>query len=400
MAWRAGRSSARPALHSTRPALRVPAYTPWRLPSPLRFALPPLPPAPPMSLALPARLFACLCLLAASLAARAADPCPALATQTAASDPATRVAAVACAQSLAWSRGFIDRDGRLLPGPVYEAEATPLSGTGQAAWRAVAGYWQGSGLLPRMAGYPGAQDCAWALESEAASPACRGFVIDQPWSAAFVSWVMVQAGLPGFRPSASHIDYVRDAWKRPALSAYLPADPLTTPPATGDLLCHVRLRGQVLGYEGLARVAAGRAGLPMHCDVVVGTDVQGDSTAWLVGGNVLQAVTLRLLPLNRKGLFWNLPLRTGTDGACSPDHPAECNLDRQDWAVLLKLRPAAELATLGIDAPVPDAEAAPDSEQPAAPAAPRCCVNCVVGSGVPRCPAPSTLPVAPPATPG
>ncbi|MFT4198993.1 MAG: DUF2272 domain-containing protein [Pseudoxanthomonas sp.] len=339
-----------------------------------------------------------LLLLLCAGRAHAADPCPALAAQTAAPDPATRVAALACAESLAWYRPFIDRDGRLAPGPVYEAENTALAG-GEPAWRKVAGYWQGSGLLERMANYPGAQECGWALAGSSVAPACRAFVVDHPWSAAFVSWVMVQARLPGFRGSASHIDYVRDAWRRPQQSAYLPADPFSTPPAAGDLLCHVRLKGQVLGYQGLARIAAGRAGLPMHCDVVVAANAGGDSTAWLVGGNVQQGVTLRILPLNRNGLFWGLPQRAAVDGECGPDHPAECNLDRQDWAVLLKLKPAAQLAQLPLDGLVPAGEATPDVEQGAAPApaAPQCCVNCVVGSGVPRCPAaqpaPGTVPV-------
>ena len=69
---------------------------------------------------------------------------------------------------------------------------------GSAPWRRVAFYWQSSGLLPAMAFKAGASDCSYAAMSLSyPGLGCRGFVIDNPWSAAFISWVMQRAGVPG-----------------------------------------------------------------------------------------------------------------------------------------------------------------------------------------------------------
>lgn len=326
-------------------------------------------------------IFAALLMWAAGTAS-AADTCPTLRHQTAAEDLATRIAAVACNEHALWYRPFIDRNGRMASSTVVEAEASLLDDGATPAWRRVASYWQESGLLPQMAGFPGADACGHAGEGVAAL-ACRAFVVDNPWSAAFVSWVMRKAALPGFRASASHIDYVRDAYLRPQDNAYDYLDPATAAPAAGDLLCYVRV-GSVYGYAGLRAVAArSGTGLNMHCDVVVAANPDNDATAYLVGGNVQQGVTLRMLALNRNGLLWGLPQRSEGQPPCAPDNESGCNFNRQDWAVLLKLKPAPQLARL----PPPPA---PAPALPALPAAPSCCVNCVVGGGIPRCPKPPT----------
>ncbi|MFD0738176.1 DUF2272 domain-containing protein [Lysobacter koreensis] len=323
-----------------------------------------------------------LCLAAATNAV-GADVCPLLRSQQAAPDAATRIAAVACSEHLLWYRPFIDTAGRLASTSVSEAEASRLDDGGTLAWQRVASYWRDSGLLPQMAGVAGAPECGYAGSDHYAATQCRSFVLDQAWSAAFISWVMRRAALPGFRGSASHVDYVRDAYLRPDESAFVYLDPATTRPATGDLLCYVRMPERVLGYEGL-RQALGNddpQGLPMHCDVVVAANPGNDGTAYLVGGNVQQAVTMRLLPLNRGGLFWSLPRRAEVDPDCSPDTAAACNLSRQDWAVLLKLKPAQGLA--GLAPPLPILSSRVQAQ-------PACCVNCVVGAvpPVPRCPKP------------
>lgn len=322
-------------------------------------------------------------LLLATTAANAADTCPAARHQQAAADPATRIAAVACNEYLLWYRAFIDRDGRLASSTVMESEAR-LLGDGQSqAWRRVARYWQESGLLQQMGGSPGAGECGHANNDRHPSPACRAFIIDNPWSAVFVSWVMSKAGLPGFRASASHVDYVRSAYLRPQASAYRFLDPAGAKPATGDLLCYVRIPGRAYGHAGLlAAVRSDGGGLNMHCEIVVAANPDNDGIAYLVGGNVQQGVTMRLLPLNRNGDFWGLPQRTGGEPACSPDNVASCNFNRQDWAVLLKLKTPDALAQL------PYAGGHPHT--PAAPPQPACCVHCVVGAGVPRCPQPGT----------
>ncbi|HWS78179.1 MAG TPA: DUF2272 domain-containing protein [Thermomonas sp.] len=328
-----------------------------------------------------------LCLLAFAGTSFAADQCPLLRSRQSDPDVATRIAAVACEENIRWRRAFIGTDGRLASSLVAEGEARGLDGGG-APWRQVAMYWRDAGLLGQTSA-SGAGDCGYAM-ANAAYPGlgCRGFVIDSPWSAAFVSWVMRRAGVPRFTLSGSHFDYVRAARLDPANSPYQFLEPLSATPATGDLLCYVRT-GRVHGHEGLASVIDGGAsGLAMHCDIVVAANPGGDAKAWLVGGNVQQAVTMRVLNLNAGGRFWGLPQRIEGAPECSPDALAACDFNRQDWAVLLKLKPQAQLAQLG---PV-----APPSFLPASTPQQACCVNCVVGSGVPRCPAPGTASPQPP----
>lgn len=312
-------------------------------------------------------------------AALAADRCPVLRAQQ--SDPlvATRIAAIACDEHIRWNRPFIDPEGRIASFTSHEAEASGLA-DGGAPWRRVSRYWQEAGLLGQVAQRSGASDCAYA----AANPAypgmgCRGFVVDSAWSAAFVSWVMQRAGLPGFRHSASHFDFVRAARTAPASSPYAYMEPLGTPPAVGDMLCYVR-GNRVQGHRGLtAIIDGGASGLAMHCDIVAAA---GSGKAYLIGGNLNQAVSMRVMNLNANGQWWGLPVRSDGDVQCSPDTAAACNFHRQDWAVLLKLKPQEELARLG---PV-----APPRLMPEQAPLQQCCVNCVVGSGVPRCPSASS----------
>lgn len=324
-------------------------------------------------------LFAWLGLLAASGLARA-QQCP--------SDPgpggaqAARIAAIACAENLLWHGPFLDAQGRLARFTVAEGEQAVLADGSTPAWRRVAAYWREAGLAAAMGAQPGGSACLAATESAMPPATCRVFLLDHPWSAAFVSWVMTRAALPGFRPSPSHVDYVRDAWR--GTGPYTFADPDAVAPAVGDLLCYVRGNGVPFGHGGLRRFfAAGNGSLAMHCDIAIAASRDG-AYLYFVGGNVLQGVTLRQLPLNRRGLLWSLP--RGRADACAPGNESGCGFNRQDWAVLLKLRPPAELAALAPAAP----PSLPATTAPGPAAAPmqRCCVACIVGSGVPRCPAP------------
>lgn len=308
--------------------------------------------------------------------ARAADPCPLLRAQVAASDVATRIAAYACKENQDWFSPFIDANGRVSGPFVYEAENSRLN-DGTEAWRKVAGYWLEGGL----AGAAGV--CADA--GQYVSSTCRSFVVDTPWSGAFVSWVMRRAGVPGFRASASHIDYVRRAYREPAQSPYRVQAPLSGKPAPGDLLCSVRSSWRLFGYNDLATIlsAPQNDGLAMHCDIVVAAAPGG--LAYLVGGNVQQTVTLRMLKLDANGYFSGLPMREANDAECSPDLPAFCNANRQDWAVMLKLKPAAELALL----------APPPGPLPSQPQAPERCVTTASGMRICSTSAPASPSAAP-----
>jgi hypothetical protein len=328
------------------------------------------------------RITAAAILLLAVRVAHAADPCPVLQRSPVSANVATRIATVACAENLLWYRPFITADGRMASATVTEGESGRLADATTPAWQRVALYWSDSGLMPRMASSPGALDCGYAIGPMTSSPACRAFVIDHPWSAVFVSYVMRKAGVPGFHASPSHFDYVRDAWLYPDASPFLFLDTAVATPAVGDLLCYVRMAGQVYGYAGLiAAIDGHRGSLNMHCDIVAGVDA---GKAYLIGGNVQQGVTMRLLHVNRTGHFWGLPRRSAIDPACSPDSEASCDFNRQDWAVLLKLKAPAVLAQLPHAAPAP---ALPPTE----PTRTSCCVYCVLGADppVPRCVTPT-----------
>lgn len=333
-------------------------------------------------------LLCLLLLVLTAMPARASDPCPLLRSQVGAANPADRVAALACQEHQFWNRPFIDVDGRLAGSVVREGESSLLA-NGEQAWRRVARYWRESGLLPRVAGRAGATACGYAGQPRPPSPECRAFIIDTPWSAAFVSWVMRSAGMPGFRYSSSHVDYVRDAWRSPDTSAYRMLAPESERPRRGDLLCYARESAHIFGHAGLvALLDAGSEGVGMHCDIVVGVQPR-DGLAYLVVGNVFDGVTMRLLPVDADGRLAGLPLRTADDAPCSPDLPEACSANRQDWVALMQLKPPRMLAGLAPPQPLPAAAptAPARSMPPQPPGTPAgCCVYCVAGGDVPRCP--------------
>ncbi len=324
-----------------------------------------------------------------ALPARAADPCMRLAAPDA-QDVRGRIAAAACEEHRLWYRPFIESDGRIGFVPVREGQRERLA-NGQPAWQRVIEYWRGSGLLWQA----GAGDCS---QVDPVSPTCRAFVLDTPWSAAFVSWVMQRAGLPAFSGSSSHLGYVRRAYREPLLNPYRVSSPGTGEVGVGDMLCSVRGGNRIYGFGELASLLSGNEpGLGMHCDIVVGKSVrEGAWYAYLIGGNVLDSVTMRELPLSPGGRFAHLPMRSAGDPECTPESRHVCDLNRQDWSVLLQLRPDSELAALrpAMPAQIGDSRpgrypAAPAAGQPgaAAPERPRCCNHCDPEVGLPRCPA-------------
>lgn len=316
--------------------------------------------------------------MAQALPTPAATPAPAspICSRIQQSPPsyAARIALAACIENSLWFAPFIDPQGRLASITVSESERLRLRDGSTPAWQRVAEYWKGSGLLSQMSHFPGAPDCSHGGGGghlQAAS--CRAFLSDTPWSAVFVSFVMNRAGVPGFHASASHIDFVRDAYRQPGTSPYTVADPDAASPAGGDLLCFSRGRN-LLGPQGMRDFLASGSGdgLNMHCDIVVAANPGGDGRLYLVGGNVLQGVTMRVLPLNRSGAIWGLPRRTANPGNCQPGNEAACSFNRQDWVALLKLKPLpAPRGTL----PLPGLQ-------------PQCCTQCPLPmpENLKRCP--------------
>ncbi len=125
----------------------------------------------------------------------------------------------------------------------------------------------------------------------------------EPWSAAFISWVMCEAGLGDsrrFRRDAGHRTYIDQAIAardgRAASAAYVAYDAGEQPMSPGDLLCNSR---EGTRYDTLSdrRRQMGR-GASAHCDIVVRV---GDQRVNVIGGNVWQGVTLTILPLTDRG---------------------------------------------------------------------------------------------------
>lgn len=125
---------------------------------------------------------------------------------------------------------------------------------------------------------------------------------DPPWSAAFISYLMLRAGVDvrEFPPDASHVLYLdaltatAAAW--PDAAPFVPMSPREAVPAPGDLVCFDRSRVPLPDWS--ARAAEAGRFRPMHCDLVLAT--APGSVAGL-GGNVADAVVLTHHPADATG---------------------------------------------------------------------------------------------------
>lgn len=198
--------------------------------------------------------------------------------------------------------------------PVRSWEDSPV------AYDPLLAYWAAVGEKPAsfdswQACYAGwKRKCPWQL----------------PWSAAFISYVMQQAGFRAddFMPSAEHWEYVKaaiDRARRPG-AVFFAESAERYAPQPGDLICKTRAGAQPPPFDELL-ADPDRFGdsLPMHCDLVVanhGSAAESDGLIEAIGGNVLNSVSKSLLPTHA-GLLergrsgqWFVILRNGYgDGA-------------------------------------------------------------------------------------
>jgi hypothetical protein len=152
----------------------------------------------------------------------------------------------------------------------------------------IAGYWA---VTPEGAGIVRTQNARW-----------NGSGVDArwnaPWSAAFISWVMCEAGLgtnEEFHRAIAHWRYIdqgiraRDGQApRSGYVAYDLGERIVEP---GDLLCFARRPA----YRSLAeRRRQMGSGASSHCDIVVAVD-EAQERILAVGGNVLRSVSLKVL---------------------------------------------------------------------------------------------------------
>lgn len=195
--------------------------------------------------------------------------------------------------------------------------------------------------------------------------ALRAAVTDTPWSAAFISYVVREAGVSSdaFHFSNAHRTYIYDAFATSAAELtgnagerlYRACSLATTTPRVGDLICFQR-EPSLAGASDKAvreRIRAELEGRPeartvrrTHCDVVAHIDAPARKL-YSIGGNLLQGVTAKKLNLRQRGLkfslvqkgdcggsgYWTLPENPET-----PQRAQKCSLNDRKWFVLLQLR--------------------------------------------------------------
>jgi len=172
------------------------------------------------------------------------------------------------------------RRGRRSRLPPAEAERVAAS---------IAGYWavtaEGSWIVAR-------QNDRWNLDGIAAR-------WNAPWSAAFVSWVMCEAGLGAttqFQRAIAHYTYIDQAIRArdgiASQSAFAAYDPGETGIEPGDLLCSSRRPTYRTIAERRRQMGVGARS---HCDVVVSVDQPGKRFL-AIGGNVRGVVSLKSFP--------------------------------------------------------------------------------------------------------
>ncbi|WP_194714548.1 DUF2272 domain-containing protein [Noviherbaspirillum soli] len=326
--------------------------------------------------------------LPAALLAMFSSPSPAMANGCAEAGVinarSKRIVAAALNEYAVFNGHRIDANGRLWKFGSTETENEPLLDpeTGQPAssdpvlpaWRRVWEYWlvldqhvPGIALSRKVVAFPSALNtkAANARTSEETlrdlfslleqglsdgkeslrQAAVRAALSDSPWSAAFVSYVMHQAGLPDeqFRYAAAHWQYIKQAFSADSRHAYQACDPRSTHPREGDLLCYSRGAlgpGNYMGWRDA--ISSPGFAAASHCEIVVIVD-RSASKMETVSGNMLQSIAMRRLKLDRNGLLSSthyagkskrpLPLACAQDKSCR-----QSDLNLQQWSVLLRLR--------------------------------------------------------------
>lgn len=120
-----------------------------------------------------------------------------------------------------------------------------------------------------------------------------------PWSAVFVSAMMIKSGFSAseFWPSRSHAGYIVAA--RDGYASAFEVLPTPAEPSVGDVICATRGRTQLKPDE-IWKILDGELSHPLHCDIVVAVDAD---RRWLqaIGGNVQQTVAMNQVQLDGQG---------------------------------------------------------------------------------------------------
>jgi hypothetical protein len=325
-----------------------------------------------------------------------------------ASELGQKIAKTAINEFHAFGGHKIDANGRLFHFGLTEAEHEEDDGgssqatVGRLGWWEVMKYWRSlfGNEAPSKLEVRGYQDASSAdKETQAAAlirgsaaqlmreadkatdpearemlreSALRAAVIDTSWSAAFISYVVKEAGVGpnAFQFSNAHRSYIYDAFAATAAEQAgqdagekaFRACPLATKPRVGDILCQHRESkyndlsdeaARELARKELAGPADGRTIRRTHCEVVAHVDAKARKV-YTIGGNANQAVTARKMNLRGRGLKlsasqkghcgkreWTMPEPSDQAAGQSPHaagHTEKCSLNDKKWFVLLQLR--------------------------------------------------------------
>jgi hypothetical protein len=135
-------------------------------------------------------------------------------------------------------------------------------------------------------------------------PEWNGRTQSRPWSGAFVSWVMKDAGVSprDFPPNGRHGGYLSSLYERQRSGAFTLHGPHDYSPKPGDLVCAGTAGASWKGAD--FKTAKKRIDSTVsHCDVV--TEVRG-GFAHAVGGNIKNSVTMSLYPVDGRGRLMNV----------------------------------------------------------------------------------------------
>lgn len=128
-----------------------------------------------------------------------------------------------------------------------------------------------------------------------------GYDCRQPWSAAFVGYIMQSAGVPRsqLKRTSAHWVYLANAIDAASFRGrwFVPRRISDYSPEPGDLICAYRNGRRPASYNGYTSARALR-GVPSHCDLVVS---KSGSTLEAIGGNVRNSVSKTRLTLNSSG---------------------------------------------------------------------------------------------------
>lgn len=119
-----------------------------------------------------------------------------------------------------------------------------------------------------------------------------------PWSAAFISWVMREAGAgSGFPYSEGHATYINQAIRNASLAdAPIIGHKLSSyAPKVGDLIGYWR-GDKAITFDNARQVGW----YPSHTDIVVAV---ANGVLFSIGGNVMHSVTKRASRINANGML-------------------------------------------------------------------------------------------------